>query len=426
MSKVEQLLKSINLFIKKAEEDDEEKLTDVVPDFPGLESIPDMVEEYEKKIASLLREQRKRFVNGIKGFTAKDNKETLEALLQYFLNDLFVADEFVDDFSDETADFLQMTIEELCKQLMESIDKDVAFDTLSLSTLKWISDWSSNLAEIMKLNTHEAVEKLLKEGIENGDSIQQIELKMKDLPQFDRKRARTTAITEVLTASSKAQWESYMQSPAVMGKKWKHSGSKKNTPRPAHVDLDGTVVGIDEKFDVNGHEADFPRDPSLPASERVNCHCVLGPVVDEDIIGLTKEEKEKLRQEALKELGEEDDINESELLPDYKNAQIPPQKLTSYALNKEHVKGGPKAVAFEKALGYTSDNYMDLINNVIENLPKFPATPKGDKGYGETYEVIMNLKGPNNKNANVLTAWIVDKDTNETRLTSIYVTDKGG
>ncbi|WP_338129819.1 DUF6883 domain-containing protein [Heyndrickxia oleronia] len=119
-------------------------------------------------------------------------------------------------------------------------------------------------------------------------------------------------------------------------------------------------------------------------------------------------------------------MNESELLPGYKNAQIPPQKLTSYALNKEHVKGGPKAVAFEKALGYTSVNYMDLINNVIENLPKFPATPKGDKGYGETYEVIMNLKGPNNKNANVLTAWIVDKDTNETRLTSIYVTDKGG
>ena len=38
-----------------------------------------------------------------------------------------------------------------------------------------ISDWSGNLAEIMKLNTHEAVEKLLKEGIENGESIQQIE-----------------------------------------------------------------------------------------------------------------------------------------------------------------------------------------------------------------------------------------------------------
>ena len=36
---------------------------------------------------------------------------------------------------------------------------------------------------------------------------------------------------------------------------------------------------------------------------------------------------------------------------------IPPQKLNKLCFNKEHVKGGPKAVAFEKALGYTSDNY---------------------------------------------------------------------
>ncbi|MGE6260879.1 phage minor head protein [Heyndrickxia sporothermodurans] len=304
MSKVEKLLKSINLFVSKVEEDGEEKLIDIVPDFSGLEIIPDMVEEYEKKIAKLLRSQRKRFLQGIKGFTSKDEKETLEALLQYFFNDLFIADEFVDEFSDETADFLQMTIEELCKQLMESIDKDVAFETLSSKSIKWIEDWSSKLAEIMKLNTHKAVEDLLKEGIKNGDSIQQIEMKMKDLPQFDRTRARTTAITEILTASSRAQWESYMQSPAVTGKKWKHSGSKKNNPRQNHVDLDGTIVGVDEVFVIpgSGESCYYPRDPLLPPSERVNCHCALGPVVDEDIIGLSKEEKEKLRQEALEEL----------------------------------------------------------------------------------------------------------------------------
>jgi len=52
-------------------------------------------------------------------------------------------------------------------------------------------------------------------------------------------------------------------------------------------------------FDVNDHATDHPRDTSLPAGERVNCHCVLSPVMNKDILGLSKEEKEELRHQAL-------------------------------------------------------------------------------------------------------------------------------
>lgn len=71
----------------------------------------------------------------------------------------------------------------------------------------------------MNLNSHEALERKLKEVIKDGGSIQDAELAIKDLPQFDRARARTTAITEILTASSVAQVESYRQSPAVEKKR---------------------------------------------------------------------------------------------------------------------------------------------------------------------------------------------------------------
>lgn len=54
-------------------------------------------------------------------------------------------------------------------------------------------------------------------------------------------------------------------------------------------------------FDVNDHAADHPRDTSLPASERVHCHWVLSPVMNKDILGLSKEEKEELRHRALEE-----------------------------------------------------------------------------------------------------------------------------
>ncbi|MCY8330762.1 phage head morphogenesis protein [Bacillus spizizenii] len=298
MNKTDKLLESLTAFIQKAEEDEREKLVEVVPDFPGLSKIPSFVEEYEKGIARLLRRQRKRFVDGLNGFIGKDSKETLEALLMFFTQNLFAEDDFEEEFQELTEGFLQQTVEELAGVIMDSLDPDVPFEALSTRAADWIKGWSEKLAKIMKLNTHEAVKNVLTDAIENGSSIQDIELRLKDMPQFDRERARATAITEVLAASSAAQHESYTQSPAVKKKKWRHSGGKKNNSRENHIDLDGTVIGVDEEFQITGSSETcmFPRDPKLSAGERVNCHCVLSPVVDNEILGLSAEEKEKIRE----------------------------------------------------------------------------------------------------------------------------------
>ncbi len=303
MNKTDQLLNSLNVFIRKAEEkNEEEKLTDVVPDFPGLSKIPDYVEGYEKKVARLLRRQRKKFLSGVNDFVSKDSKETLEAILVYFTQNLFAADDFEKHFQELTKGFLQQTIEELVSVIMDSLDPEVPFKVLSSRSTNWIKGWSEELAEIMKLNTHEAVENVLTEAIENGSSIQDIELTLRNLPQFNRSRARTTAITEVLAASSAAQQEAYSQSPAVIAKKWRHSGGKKNNPRENHMALDGMIVGVDEEFTIpgSGETCMHPRDSKLSAKERVSCHCVIGPVVDHQILGLSPKEKEKIREGIIK------------------------------------------------------------------------------------------------------------------------------
>ncbi|PAF18602.1 phage minor head protein [Terribacillus saccharophilus] len=299
--KIVSLIRSIDEYVQKAGQDD---LADTVPEFPGLEEVPELVELFEKTIAKLLRRQRKFYLDALKDFVAKDDSETLAAYLVYIQQDLFAVDEFEEQFGEAAAEFLQTTIEKLVERMMESIDRDVAFEVLSVRAMTWIEEWSRELAIIMQLSTHTAVEKLLTTAVEEGQSIADVEMAMKDLPAFNRNRARTTAITEVLTASSHAQHETYAQSPAVTGKKWKHSGGKKNNPRENHVALDGTVVGVDELFTIPGslETCSYPRDPSLPASERVHCHCVLGPVVDEAILGLSAEEKRKIRDEALDSL----------------------------------------------------------------------------------------------------------------------------
>ncbi|NBJ68900.1 MULTISPECIES: ADP-ribosyltransferase [Clostridia] len=301
MHKIDKLIKSLNDFIAKV--DDEENIEDVVPDFPGLDKLPAIIEDYERTVARLLRAQRKRFLNAFNTFVSKDDKQTLEAFLVFLKSDLFAADEFAEEFGEETAEFLQLTVEELAKLMMESIDKDVPFEILSKRTTNWIQNWSKDLAELMQLNTHKALENELLQAIEDGDSIAEAELRMKEMPQFNRNRARATARTEILTASSRAHYESFKQSPAVKEKKWKHSGAKKINPRATHMAMDGVTIPVDDFFYVDGESGLYPRDPSFTAKNRVHCGCVLGPVVDEDILGLSKDEKEKLRQEALDEMG---------------------------------------------------------------------------------------------------------------------------
>lgn len=110
------------------------------------------------------------------------------------------------------------------------------------------------------------------------------------------------------------------------------------------------------------------------------------------------------------------------ILPGAENAEIEIRKFTEYALNP--LKDENKSKAFKQALGYTVENAEDLIENIRSNIKNFNAVEKPDNGYGKRYEILMTLTGANSKNANVKTAWIVDKDTNKTRLTSAYVTSK--
>ncbi|MDR0859012.1 MAG: hypothetical protein LBN97_08280 [Oscillospiraceae bacterium] len=94
-------------------------------------------------------------------------------------------------------------------------------------------------------------------------------------------------------------------------------------------------------------------------------------------------------------------------------------KLKDHYLNPDKEKD--KAEAFKLALGYTSEHSELLIFQVLENLRVCEAIPKGDNGWGLTYEVVMNLTGANGKTARVITAWIDDKVNNEMRLTAVYI-----
>lgn len=76
---------------------------------------------------------------------------------------------------------------------------------------------------------------------------------------------------------------------------------------------------------------------------------------------------------------------ESELLPEYKMAVIPDEKLTGYALNMDHPIGRNKAIVFQKVLGYNVGNRDILLRQVRSGLAKYRATEKTRHSIRKTF-----------------------------------------
>lgn len=91
---------------------------------------------------------------------------------------------------------------------------------------------------------------------------------------LSRSRALAIARTETHAAAQNASLEvaKELQTP-MMVKEW--VAVEDSRTRDSHRHTDGSKVGLDDAFNVNGHRMSFPGDPSGPASEVVNCRCVM-------------------------------------------------------------------------------------------------------------------------------------------------------
>ena len=87
-------------------------------------------------------------------------------------------------------------------------------------------------------------------------------------------------------------------------------------------------------------------------------------------------------------------------------------------MNKDHPSGGPKAVAFEKYLGYIQSDYKKLDDLIRQNIINAKFEDRGineqDHKYGANF-FVTDLQN----NRILLTAgWIIDNGSIKPRLTS--------
>ena len=293
------LIKAIDAYLLKADEELYEQLT-IEGYLKAKESVA-TINEIEELITTLLENNADELLAALDG--AVDLKTFFESNWPQIKKDSKLAQQLYDIFHDE----LTTIMPEYVEAYVQQTDGQLVVTQLTQRTTDWMASWSSELANLMKLETETEIESVLTQGLSDGKSVSEMARAIADsgirAPGY---RARRAALTEVLRAHGYAQLESYVQSPAVEEKAWRHTGSYRNAPRQNHVDMDGVRVPKNQPFTLIGADGSVyypmtPRDTCLPAAESVNCHCILQPVVSSEILGMSLEERQRLQAEAVAE-----------------------------------------------------------------------------------------------------------------------------
>lgn len=107
-------------------------------------------------------------------------------------------------------------------------------------------------------------------------------------------------------------------------------------------------------------------------------------------------------------------------LPNVENVAIPMEKITGYALDRNHIVGANKARVFESALGFTQANAKELSDQIGSQIALNPAIERDVTEYGRVFSVDVPVVGPRGKGV-VSTGWILKTGEETPRLTSLRV-----
>lgn len=296
------LIKAIDRYLKKADEDFEDTLKSEGRVLP--EETVDAMNAIEHAATSALIEETEYFIEEIQ------KHKDLNELMKVF-EKIKDRDDYCDAIREAISEQFHKLIPALVRQYVKVIDKDIKITAISRRAYTWIDNWSQNLANLMKLKSHKQIENILKKGLDVGSDISSVTLDILNSGiRNEYYRARTVAVTEILRAHNVAKWEADMQNPSVEEKMWRHTGAHKNQPRENHVAIDGQRVPVNQPFTLLGADGVtyypmYPADPDLPVGETANCHCQAQSIVNEEILAMPLEARQALQQKIIEEMDDE-------------------------------------------------------------------------------------------------------------------------
>lgn len=147
-------------------------------------------------------------------------------------------------------------------------------DVVNANALDYQKLATNRLAQSSDLLWGEVNTKVLL-GLNDGMSNDKIAREIADITSFGSNRAMTIARTETVSAYNGGDLDGALALGDLgpVAKQWLATGDART--RPDHVEANGQIVGLKDKFSVGGVSMDRPHDPSAPADQVVQCRCVM-------------------------------------------------------------------------------------------------------------------------------------------------------
>lgn len=174
--------------------------------------------------------------------------------------------------------------EEELKDIFNKAKKKLDVDTAT--TEEETGKFLSRLNDQLMRTTLKETNKIINNGIEQGLSVQQIQRNIENSKIFDEGRAKRIARTEATKCINNATIQAQKiakENNIALSKEWR--SERDGDVRPAHQDLDGQVVDVDDSFVVPvgskyaGETAAGPGQFGVEGLD-INCRCFIVSDVD--------------------------------------------------------------------------------------------------------------------------------------------------
>lgn len=147
-------------------------------------------------------------------------------------------------------------------------EDNTLFAIIRQDYLDWLDTYAGEQITRINETTKELTKKIIKEGLVNGDSTNQIaENLVEQIAQYTKGRAVTISETEIHNSFQKGNFMS-AKSSGFKYKTYITAGDAR--VRPRHVVLNNVRIKIDEKF---GNGGLYPGDPALGPEDNCRCRC---------------------------------------------------------------------------------------------------------------------------------------------------------
>jgi HK97 family phage portal protein len=233
-----------------------------------LPELNGMLADFQKRVIAGLARQK----NGSGYLTKVDTPELLQMLLE-------ALELMTEDAKKKALRFHAATIAKRGKEALAELGISESVDMVSETVQLYLKQKSFAFGDNWPTTVHDRLRSSLLDGLNNGESINALQDRVRTITGFERKRALLVARTEATPAFNFANHVAYKQSGVVERKRWLTANDE--VVRATHSRAQGEgAIDLDARFQSTNLL--YPGDPSGDVGEIANCRCTDTPVLSKE------------------------------------------------------------------------------------------------------------------------------------------------